>query len=424
MRILFVTSSLPWPLERDGGGQRSGLLLAALGRHGPVDVLFVHHKPWDAKIEGVFKCMGQATTVIGDLMPAPREGGQSAGRLAKLTGRAGFAVRTLTRQAAHYRADQSIVDWMRTRGIAERYDVLVGRYLWPGVCARAGVGPDRPVLLDFDDMDWMFQRARQSAQAAALSWAAKAWGHARMWHLERICRRVTRNFDHVWVTSAEDLRAAGTATWSVLPNIPFDADGDVHGPLPPSRADSRTLLYVGRLSYSPNVYGLERFLETVWPSVRARQPAAELRIVGTRLTEARKAKWSAHPGVRVVGFVEDLTREYADCAFTIAPVYWGGGTKIKVLDSLSRGRTCVATPHALYGYGCVVNHGDSVWCAPTDEEFADGCVALLADAPRRAALEAKGAQVVARHFNKDVFNQAVAAALAQVESNMKPGTKP
>ncbi len=368
--------------------------------------------------------MGQATTVIGDLMPEPRQTAQGTGRLANLTGRAGFMVQVLRRQAAHYQADQGIVAWMRARRLAERYDVIVGRYLWAGVCARAGIGPGRPVLLDFDDVDWMFQRTRQSVHSATSSWAAHTWGHVRNWHLESICRRVARSFDHVWVTSTEDLRmAAGATTWSVLPNIPFDADGAVRSQPPPSRADSRTLLFVGRLSYSPNVYGIERFLERVWPAVRARQPAAGLRIVGTRLTEARHAKWAAHPGVQVVGFVEDLAREYADCAFTIAPVYWGGGTKIKVLDSLSRGRTCVATPHALYGYGGVVSPGDCVWSAPTDAEFAAGCVALLDDAPRRAAMEAKGAQTVARYFNKDVFNQAVAAALAQVENNRKAGRK-
>lgn len=421
MNILLVTSSLPWPLERDGGGQRTGLLLAALRRHGPVDVLFVHHQPWEARVEGVFECMGQATTIIGDLMPEPRQVGKVASRLANLAGRAGFMLQALGRQAAHYQADPSIVAWMRTQRLAERYDVIVGRYLWAGVCARAGIGPGRPVLLDFDDMDWKFQRARQSVRSVSRSWAAKAWGQARNRHLERICRRVTRSFDHVWVASEEDLHTAGTAKGSVLPNIPFDADANVRGTPPPSRGDSRTLLFVGRLSYSPNVYGLERFLETIWPAVRARQPAAELRIVGTRLTAERKAKWSAHPGVRVVGFVEDLAREYADCAFTIAPVYWGGGTKIKVLDSLSHGRTCVATPHALYGFGGLVKHGDSVWTAATDAKFADGCVALLEEAPRRAAMESKGAQVIARNFNQDVFNQAVDAALALVEKK-KAGT--
>ena len=52
---------------------------------------------------------------------------------------------------------------------------------------------------------------------------------------------------------------------------------------------------------------------------------------------------AALPNVEVSGFVQDLPPVYERAAFTVAPIYWGGGTKIKVLESLAYGRTCVAS---------------------------------------------------------------------------------
>src|SRR6187549_2099681 len=40
-RILLITSTLPWPLRRNGGGQRTALLRRALRKHGEVDILAI-----------------------------------------------------------------------------------------------------------------------------------------------------------------------------------------------------------------------------------------------------------------------------------------------------------------------------------------------------------------------------------------------
>jgi glycosyltransferase involved in cell wall biosynthesis len=117
--------------------------------------------------------------------------------------------------------------------------------------------------------------------------------------------------------------------------------------------------------------------------------------------------------VEILGLVEDLGVEYERALFTIAPIYWGGGTKIKVLESLGRGKTCVVTPHALYGLSPHIRHGDSVLCAASDAEFVEACLKLVRSESLRQSLAARGKEVIHEHFSVARFNNAVVEVVAR-----------
>jgi len=46
LKILLIASTLPWPLEKYGGAQRSGLILKALQRWGDVDVVVANERKY------------------------------------------------------------------------------------------------------------------------------------------------------------------------------------------------------------------------------------------------------------------------------------------------------------------------------------------------------------------------------------------
>src|SRR5690606_21015222 len=123
--------------------------------------------------------------------------------------------------------------------------------------------------------------------------------------------------------------------------------------------DSQVILTVSAMRFRVNEEAVDRFVQKIWPRIRAAAPQARFRIVGSQMTEAHRARWGAHAGVEVIGFVERLADAYGACALTVAPIFEGGGTKIKVLESLLYGRTCVVAPHAQRGYEHVLRHGES-----------------------------------------------------------------
>lgn len=65
------------------------------------------------------------------------------------------------------------------------------------------------------------------------------------------------------------------------------------------------------------------------------------------MPEALKA--AVAPGVRAVGFVDDLAGLFDQIRLTVAPLNFGAGLKGKVLDSLAAGLPCACTPIAAEG---------------------------------------------------------------------------
>jgi glycosyltransferase involved in cell wall biosynthesis len=93
----------------------------------------------------------------------------------------------------------------------------------------------------------------------------------------------------------------------------------------------------------------------------------------------------------------DLTPLYADAAVVVAPVRTGGGTRIKVLEALARGRALVSTSFAAEGLG--LGGGVHLELADTAAEFAAACVRLLSDQKRRMGLATAGRAYVAERFD-------------------------
>jgi glycosyltransferase involved in cell wall biosynthesis len=108
-----------------------------------------------------------------------------------------------------------------------------------------------------------------------------------------------------------------------------------------------TFGYIGRMDWPPNREGLEWFLEKVWPRVRAERPGVKLKVAGSG-----DASWLAdRNGFEWLGKVRSVEELYSSVHAMIAPVHFGSGTKIKVVESVSHGRAVFATRGAFLGSG-------------------------------------------------------------------------
>jgi glycosyltransferase involved in cell wall biosynthesis len=166
------------------------------------------------------------------------------------------------------------------------------------------------------------------------------------------------------------------------------------------------VLFVGQLVYPPNRNGIERFLTRVWPRVLDKVAEARLCLVGaTQVGDQQRLE--AHPHVEAPGFVDNLEAVYQDSAFSIAPIYAGGGSSIKVLESLAHGRTCVMTDFSLDTFRPHFDGHNDVLAASSDAEMADHCVDLLQNPKRREMLAIAGNKIVNSAFAYDEFRSVV-----------------
>jgi hypothetical protein len=94
-----------------------------------------------------------------------------------------------------------------------------------------------------------------------------------------------------------------------------------------------------------NAKGLHDFLRFAWPLVRTAIPGAELRIVGA----VGKGVDPALPGVRAMGWMEDVEAAYTGSRVVINPAVAGTGLKIKTVEALCNQRPIVLWPSGVDG---------------------------------------------------------------------------
>lgn len=105
------------------------------------------------------------------------------------------------------------------------------------------------------------------------------------------------------------------------------------------------LLFVGVGTFLPNIQGIEFFIKEVLPYINA-----ELEIVG-KGTEVFKEKWETlNYKVKVRGTVDSLDKYYINTDAVVAPIFIGGGMKVKTAEALSYGKTIFGTRESFEGY--------------------------------------------------------------------------
>lgn len=108
---------------------------------------------------------------------------------------------------------------------------------------------------------------------------------------------------------------------------------------------TNTVLYIGSLSWAPNIEGLNWFLEKVWPLVHN----GVLKVIGggapTSLIDA-----IARAGGEYLGFVEDVRPYESEAKVFIAPLLSGSGIKLKILNGMAAGIPTVTTKIGVEGF--------------------------------------------------------------------------
>jgi glycosyltransferase involved in cell wall biosynthesis len=106
------------------------------------------------------------------------------------------------------------------------------------------------------------------------------------------------------------------------------------------------VLLVASFNHPPNLDAARWFLEESWPHVRERVPNATFVCVGR---EANRLQRYASQDCHVYSDVPSVQPYYEQAAVVIAPLRFGGGTKLKVLEALAHALPVVGTSEAVRG---------------------------------------------------------------------------
>ena len=316
-------------------------------------------------------------------------------RSLELFGEAELAVGKIAQGRARLRAE------IRRVVANEAFDVVHVRQL-PMAAYATDLG-DRPSLLELVDAETL-------ASARARTGSARAAIRARI--ARAVERRAIRAFPIVTVVAEPDAaalrRLSPGARIEVVPN---GVDASRFRPEPEIVPTPGSIVFVGAMSFAPNVAAIRWFVDEVLPGVRSARSGVTVTIVGRDPAPAVLAL-AADPAVTVTGAVDDVRPFLARAAVVIAPMVSGSGIKNKILEAMAMQRPVVAT--SLAAEGVAVTPGLDVLVADGPIAFGAAVESLLDDTDRAESIALAGRALVEARYTWEACAARYAALYAEL----------
>jgi GT2 family glycosyltransferase/glycosyltransferase involved in cell wall biosynthesis len=261
------------------------------------------------------------------------------------------------------------------------------------------ISPNTKVI--FDTVDLHFLRLRRQAE---IEHSPAVLREAERHHQMELA--LARNADATLVASPVErdllLREDPSLRVHVIPTI----HRPHHSGLPFARRQG--LLFVGSFPHPPNRDAAHWLVEEILPLIHAQLGDVTAYIVGSHPTDDIKAL--ARDGIRVLGWVPDLTELYESARLFVAPLRYGAGMKGKVGESLAHGLPVVTTPMGAEGMG--LQHGDDMLIAESATGFAAEVVRAYCDEDLWSRLAIRGRVTIAKEYSPDAVRPLLAHVLS------------
>jgi len=374
MRCLFISRWFPYPPD-NGARLRMFNLLKPLSSRYTVDLISFASEPVSDEALAAMRRYCERVDVVRYRPFQPARWTALAGFLSarprSVIDTYSVEMQRRVEQAGHERA----------------YDVVIAAEI--DVAPYAMALPNVPRVFEEVEIGKLYERYVDERHPLKKLRAGLTWSKS-----SRYVADLLRSFDGCTVVSEQEREyvrqiAPGYQPTRVVPNgVDLVGSADFGAP----QAD--TLAYSGALTYYANWEAVEFFLREAFHLIRAERPGVQLTVTG-RLDGVPVDRLPNRDGVVFTGYVDDVRPVVARSWVSVVPLLTGGGTRLKILESLALGTPVVSTSKGAEGLDLVP--GRDILIADEPADFADAVLRVLRDANLRETLSGNGRRAVARY---------------------------
>jgi len=153
------------------------------------------------------------------------------------------------------------------------------------------------------------------------------------------------------------------------------------------------VLFVGLLSYPPNTDALHLICNKIAPNFGE---DVEFLIVGKNPPNIKKPK-----NVKFLGYVEDIKEYILGSDICIAPLRYGSGTRLKILEYMAMGKPVVSTSKGAEGIGYTYNK--NIIIEDNISLFAERIRELIEDEEKRRQIGKAGMELVKEKYDWKIY---------------------
>ncbi len=368
MRILVVSSFLPYPLHSGGHVRLYNLILRLSKSH---EIVLVCEKRANQRREDV----EEVSKICSRVYTFERRKQWSVGNILKT----GFSMNSFLITGHTNSQMKATIEKLLQQ---EKFDLIhvETSYVFQNIPEKVNI----PVVLAEHNLEYMvYRRFAQSAPVVL-----RPLLYVDTVKLEKTERAFWKKATKLVAVSESEGRIM--ATDAIVPN---GVDTDKFKPA----GGGDRILFIGDFKWLQNRDSAQRILKDIWPKLKVKQ---KLWIVGRKIPDYLK-----NMGGEDVIFDEnspaDTYEIYKKSKILLAPIKVGGGTSFKILESMASGVPVVTTYLGNAGINAV--NGQSIIIAKTDEEFVEAVNNLLGNSAFYEKISKNARKLIEEKYDWDVI---------------------
>jgi glycosyltransferase involved in cell wall biosynthesis len=374
MKILFLSRWFPYPTN-NGSKLRIYNLLRGLSKHHDVTLLSFADQP-DVSPEAP-----EVRSLCSEVQVIPwREFNPNSARakFGFLHMKPRSIIDTFSSEMA-----QAITDTLNK----QKYDVVIASQLQ--MAAYYPYFQNIPAVFEEIEIGLIHGQTNASADKV------QRLRHAFTWFKLRIyLSQLLKSFQAVTVVSEPEQKLIAE-TFSHVKNIQvvpncmnIDDYKDIHVETKPN-----TLIFAGSFRYHANYEAMVWFIRDVFPLILEQVPDVQLIITG----DHADLPLPSNRNVTLAGYVDDIKGLIASSTVALAPLWSGGGTRLKILEAMAIGTPVVATTKGAEGLDAQI--GEHLFVADTPDEFTKYVIKLLSDQGLRQTMANNARRLVREKYD-------------------------
>lgn len=374
MNVLFLSQIVPYP-PHGGVLQRGYNILREIGKYNHVHLLaFVHpeYLGTPEKLEEAKNHLGRFCKTVEFFTLWPKQSNYH-----KL---AAFAAGLFYPYPFSALAHKSRMLGIRIESILREYAMDIVHIDTIGLARYFTLCHGIPTVLTHHNIESTLMERRAEVESNML---ARFYVSLQAKRLRAYEASQSPRFDCNLMVSSNDahelLQMAPTAKTAVIPN-----GVDTEYFVPRLDAQENAVIYTGGMNMFANKDAVLHFINDIWPTVRSQVQDAIFYVVGQDPPQELLEISGQYPSIRVLGFVDDIRPYVARAAVYVVPLRVGGGTRMKVLDSLAQGKAILST--SVGCEGIEVENELNIYIEDRNDRFAERVIELFRNPERRAQL--------------------------------------
>lgn len=206
----------------------------------------------------------------------------------------------------------------------------------------------------------------------------KALLYAESFRVKKLERKIIEKSDVVYATPNDIsvYKKSGIESLNFATTYHLGNDKMLDLPNLEFRKSEKAIMFIGTLSWEPNIHGVLWFIQSVLPELKKAHPDIVIYIIGGKI-DKRLLHYSQYENLVFTGFVDDVEEYYKKARLSFVPLQFGSGMKVKVLEAMYRGIPLVST--SVGAEGIEISNAEDAFIEDDPVAFAGKISSLLQD---------------------------------------------